>query len=144
MANRDTIELLKECSSGIKAGVTNLNDLAVRAKSPALKKILTQSITNHETLSCEAVKLLGSSAETAKEPSMMMKGMSWMKTEAKMAMDDSDSTIAELVTDGCGMGIKSIKQSLNDCAHASGEAKGIAQQVVNEEKALMEAVSRFL
>ena len=144
MANRDTIELLKECSSGVKAGVTNLNELAVKTKSPALKKILTQSITNHESLSCQAVKLLGSSAETAKEPSMMMKGISRMKTSAMLAMDDSDSTIAGLVTDGCGMGIKSVTQSLNDCTRASAEAKAIAEQIIAEEKNLSEAVAKYL
>lgn len=144
MNNRDTINLLKECSSGIRSGVYNLNELANRARSPELKAALTQSIANHEALGSNTTNLLAGDMQTPKEPSIMMKGMSWAKNEAKLAMDDSDSTIACLVTDGCGMGIKSLNQSINDFTKASAEAKGIAQQVINEEKALMERISKFL
>ena len=31
----------------------------------------------------------------------MVKGMSWMKTNVQLAKNDSDKTIADLITDGC-------------------------------------------
>ena len=34
--------------------------------------------------------------------------MSWMKTNMKLAMDTSDAAIADLMTDGCNMGVKSL------------------------------------
>lgn len=57
--------------------------------------------------------LLDQYHDSGKEPNMMAKGMSWMKTNAKMAMDGSDQTIADLMTDGCNMGVKSLSRFLN-------------------------------
>jgi len=144
MNNHDTIELLKECGCGIKNGVSNLTELVDRTESPALRKLLAQSISNHEELNSQVSRILSSSAQCAKEPPLMAKSMSWMKTEMKMAMFDTDSTVAALVTDGCGMGIKTLRQNLNDYPRASGEAKGIVQQVINEENSLVEAVAKYL
>jgi hypothetical protein len=39
--------------------------------------------------------------------------MSWMKTNMKLSMEDSDATIADLMTDGCNMGVKSLNRYLN-------------------------------
>ena len=43
-----------------------------------------------------------------KEPSIMAKGMVWMKTNMQEIMHKSDSAIADLITDGCNMGVKSL------------------------------------
>lgn len=40
----------------------------------------------------------------------MAKGMSWIKTNVKLVMNESDKTIADLMTDGCNMGVKSLNQ----------------------------------
>ena len=39
--------------------------------------------------------------------------MSWMKVGVKMGLDDSDKTVADLMTDGCNMGVKSLNRYLN-------------------------------
>ena len=36
--------------------------------------------------------------------------MSFIKTNFKMGMNESDTTVAELITDGCNMGIKSLNK----------------------------------
>ena len=38
----------------------------------------------------------------------MAKGMVWMKTNMQEIMHKSDSAIADLITDGCNMGVKSL------------------------------------
>lgn len=144
MADRDTVELLRTCSSGVSTGVSTLSELLEHTKNPGLKNALAGSISTHEALGCEAVKLLSSCTASTKEPSPLAKGMSWLKTEATLALSDCDSTVASLVTDGCGMGIKTLKQSLNQFTRASGEAKGIATRLIEEEKALIDAVSSYL
>ena len=48
-----------------------------------------------------------------KEPNVMAQGMSWIKTNMRLAMNTSDETIAELMTDGCNMGVKSLSRYLN-------------------------------
>ena len=42
----------------------------------------------------------------------MAKTMTWMKTNMKLAMDNTDATIADLITDGCGM-IKTVSRYIN-------------------------------
>ena len=53
-----------------------------------------------------------------KEPSVMAKGMSWIKTNMQMAMNESDKTIANIMTDGCNMGIKNLNKYLNEYGDA--------------------------
>ena len=52
--------------------------------------------------------VLGGYQDEGKSPNPVAKGMSWVKTNVKLAMDDSDATIADLMTDGCNMGVKSL------------------------------------
>ena len=46
--------------------------------------------------------------DDGKDPNPMAKGMSWIKTNVKLVIDESDNTIADLITDGCNMGVKSL------------------------------------
>lgn len=66
----------------------------------------------------------------------MAKGMSWMKTKGKLVLDESDATIADLMTDGCNMGIKSPHRCLNQYAEADEKAKDIAKRLINIEENL--------
>lgn len=144
MANYDTIELLKECATGVKTGVTSLNELIPRAKSPALGQALKTSVTEHRQLESEAVRALKGQVDNAGEPSIIARSMSWLKTETMMAFDNSDSSVANLVTDGCNMGIKSLNQSLNDYPQAEATAKTLASKIITNEQSLMEAVKSYL
>ena len=66
-----------------------------------------------------------------KEPNVMAQGMSWIKTNMKLAMNTSDETIAELMTDGCNMGVKSLSRYLNQYKAADDRAKAITKKVIN-------------
>lgn len=66
-----------------------------------------------------------------KEPNVMAQGMSWIKTNMKLAMNTSDETIAELMTDGCNMGVKSLNRYLNQYKAADDRAKAITKKLIN-------------
>lgn len=61
----------------------------------------------------------------------MAQGMSWIKTNMKLAMNTSDETIAELMTDGCNMGVKSLSRYLNQYKAADDRAKAIMKKLIN-------------
>ena len=61
----------------------------------------------------------------------MAQGMSWIKTNMKLAMNTSDETIAELMTDGCNMGVKSLSRYLNQHKAADDRAKAITKKLIN-------------
>ena len=66
-----------------------------------------------------------------KEPNVMAQGMSWIKTNMRLAMNTSDETIAELMTDGCNMGVKSLSRYLNQYKAADDRAKAITKKLIN-------------
>ena len=73
----------------------------------------------------------------------MAKGMSWMKTNVKLVMDESDNTIADLMTDGCNMGVKSLSRYLNQYA-ADEVSKDITKRLIKLEEQLAVDMRQFL
>lgn len=59
-------------------------------------------------------------------------------------MDDSDATIAELMTDGCDMGIKSLSRCLNQYEAADDKAKAITKKLINLENDLCSGLREYL
>ena len=74
----------------------------------------------------------------------MAQGMSWIKTNVKLAVEDSDSTIASLMTDGCNMGIKSLSRYLNQYKAADETSKSIAKHLIALEERMLVDMRRFL
>lgn len=74
----------------------------------------------------------------------MAQGMSWMKTNVKLAMDESDATIADLITDGCNMGVKSLSRYLNQYQAADEGTKDIAKKLIKQEEELSIHMRPFL
>ena len=74
----------------------------------------------------------------------MAESMSQLKTSMKMAMHDSDKTIADLMTDGCDMGIKSLSKYLNQYAAADEQSKGMAKKLIEIEEDLRKQLRDFL
>ena len=66
------------------------------------------------------------------------------ETNVKLAMEDSDRTVADLITDGCNMGVKSLNKYLNQYTAASEQAKDIAKRLIHLEQALAVDIRRFL
>jgi hypothetical protein len=54
----------------------------------------------------------------------------------KLVMNESDETIADLITDGCNMGIKSLNKYLNQYKAADEKTKDIAKRLINLEEKL--------
>ena len=79
-----------------------------------------------------------------KEPNVMAQGMSWIKTNMRLAMNTSDETIAELMTDGCKMGVKSLSRYLNQYKAADDRAKAITKKLINLETDLCSDLRVYL
>ena len=59
-------------------------------------------------------------------------------------MKPSDQTIADLMTDGCNMGVKSLHKYLNEYKAADDESKAIAKKLVNLEQELAVDIRSYL
>lgn len=144
MIEQDTIKLLRECDAGIKMGVSSIDDVIGYVDDDKLEDALTESKNQHITLQDEIQKQLDAFHDDGKDPSVMAKSMSWMKTNMKLVMEESDHTIADLMTDGCNMGVKSLSKYLNQYEAASEDAKDIAKRLINLEEKLAQDIRCYL
>ena len=144
MINSDTIELLKECNAGIKMGTSAIEEVIDKTENEKFKKILSESLNEHQRLGSETHKLLNSYNDSGKEPNPMAKGMSWLKTNMMLSVNGCDKTIADLITDGCDMGVKSLSKYLNKYQAADEESKDIAKKLISMEAQLATDIRDYL
>ncbi len=144
MIESDTIKLLRECDAGIKMGVASIDEVLDYVHSETLRKYLTDCKDEHNALKEKILVLLTQYHDEGKEPNPMAKSMSWIKTNVKLVMDESDETIADLMTDGCNMGVKSLSRYLNQYKAADEQSKDIAKRLIKLEEELTVHVRSFL
>lgn len=144
MNNNDTICLLKECDSGTKMAVSSIDEVLEKTCDSNLKQLLSESRDHHEKLGNEIHSLLIEHDSEEKDPSLMAKGMSWLKTNMKTSMDESDAAIADLLTDGCNMGIKSLHKYRNQYKDADKTSKEICNRLIDIEEELCKKLQCYL
>lgn len=143
-ANKDTICLLKECDAGSKMAVSSIDEILEKVSSSRLKQLLEETKKHHEKLGNEIHSLLSRYQSGEKEPAPMAKGMSWLKTNMKMTMDESDATVADLITDGCDMGIKSLHRYMNQYQTADSDSKDLCRRLISIEETLEKDLRCYL
>ena len=136
MIENDTIKLLRECDAGVKMGISSISDVIDRVKSDDLKSVLNSNKLEHEKLESQIQQKLIEYKDDGKDPEPMAKGMSWLKTNFMIGMNHSDETIADLLTDGCNMGVKSLNSYLNKYKAADEHTKDITKKLINLEERL--------
>ena len=144
MTNDDTIKLLRECDAGVKMGVASIKEVQAYVHNGEFRRSLERCRASHEVLGNEVQEMLEARHDDGKEPGSVAKGMSWMKTNVMLAMNDSDSTIADLITDGCNMGVKSLHRYLNQYSAASEQARGLARKLSGLEEQLAADIRPYL
>ncbi len=136
MIEQDTIKLLRECDAGVKMGVDSLDEVMPYVRSEKLKEYLIRCKTEHDKLGVEIGEMLTRYGDEGKDPNPMAKGMSHVKTNFKLGMKESDNTIADLITDGCNMGVKSLNRYLNQYKAADEVSKDVTKRLINLEERL--------
>ena len=144
MVEQDTIRLLRECDAGVKMGVESIDEVMDYVKSEDLKQMLTTCKREHDKLQSEIDEELKRCNDDGKDPNPIAKGMSWMKTNMKLGMNESDKTVASLITDGCDMGVKSLNRYLNQYEAAEEKAKDIAKRLIHLEEQLAIDIRGYL
>lgn len=136
MIERDTIKLLRECDLGVKMGVDAINDVLSHVHGSTLKTMLSRCKSEHKKLEHEIGRHLKRFDDEGKSPPLPAKSMSRIKTNIRLAVNDSDPAIAELMTDGCNMGVKSLNKYLNRYTAADEFSKDIAKKLIKLEQQL--------
>lgn len=144
MEQNDTVKLLRECDAGLRMGSDSLGEMLDYVKDKGLRQKLLEGKSEHERLISEVEHELAEKGAHGKEPAVMAKSMSWIKTNVKLATDFSDSTVADLVYDGCFMGMKSLHRYKNQYVGADDRSKELTNRILNAESRLTEEVQAYL
>ena len=141
---QDTVSMLRECNSGIAMGASAIGKVMPLARNKELKDALTTCKNTHKELGDETHRLLRLHGEDTAPQHKMAKLMSDLKIDAKMMMGGSDKDIADLMTDGCNMGIKSISGFLNKYSDADETSRSIAKRLIASEEYLAVKMRDYL
>ena len=144
MVEQDTIKLLRECDAGIKMGVSSINEVIEHVSSSDFRNHLSRCKQEHDALKSEIQSLLDKYHDDGKNPNPIAKSMSWMKTNLKLGMEDSDRVVADLMTDGCNMGVKSLSKYLNQYKAADEQSKDITKRLIKLEGQLASDIRTYL
>ncbi len=144
MENRDSVHLLKECDSGVKMAITSVDDVIDDVENQRLRQLLLESREHHEKLKNEIHELLDQYGSEEKDPGAMATIMSWVKTNSKLAMNHDDTVIADLMTEGCNMGVKSLHKYLHQYPTANHQVKDICSRLIDIEETLREKLADYL
>jgi len=144
MIHSDTVKLLRECNAGIKMGIDSIDEVYEKVKDERFKKVLSDCREQHKNLGSETHEMLERYKDEGKDPNPMAKTMSWLKTNVKLTIDGSDATVADLITDGCNMGVKSLNRYLNQYEAAEERAKDIAKRLIQQEAQLAVDIRPYL
>lgn len=144
MIYNDTIELLKECNAGIKMAIASIDEILDNVHDSRLKQILNACKMDHEILEKETTILLDNFNNSGKEPNPVAKTMSWIKTNVKLSFDESDQAVADLITDGCNMGVKSLNKFLNKYKAAEENARILVKKLISLEEKLANDIRSYL
>ncbi len=144
MNQTDTIHLLGQCQSGVQMAVSAINEVLPVVEDLQLRQELTNCKQQHEQLGQQARALLTQLHQPEQSPSPVALGISWLKTNVKLAVMPGDHSVADLVTDGLNMGVKSLTKCRNRYTGASESAKQIAHDLISSELSLTQSLRQFL
>ena len=144
MVNDDTIKLLNECNAGVKMGVQGIKEVIDHAQDKELLNILVKYLDDHQKLGDKTHKYLNKFHDDGKEPNAMASAMSWVKINFKLLQGNVDEQIADVMVNGCNMGIKSISRYLNKYPAASQEIKNLVHDIIELEENFALDLRKFL
>ena len=140
----DTVALLKECNAGCKSATNSLEQVKEYVKDTKLKQLLEGYNRRHVALGDECHSLLEDYGAREKDPSPIPAAMAKMGTDIKLTFNDTTSHIANLLADGCNMGVKSLSKYLNQYKAADETSKDITKRLIKLEAGLTEQVRPYL
>lgn len=142
--NSDTINLLKECNAGCKNATNSMEQVIGYVEDEKLKDIISDYNKKHIKIGDECHNLLNKYGSGEKDPQPMAKAMGFISTEIKMMSENKTKKAAEIMMDGCNMGIKSVSGYINKYSHADAESIKMANRIVKLEQSFVEDLRGFL
>ncbi len=140
----DTVKLLKECESGCKTALDGMGQVLEHVGSETMRGEMIACQQRHRDLRDRCRNLLAMEGEPGAEPPAIGTAFMRMGTGMKMAINDDDRHLAEMMADGANMGMKSIAKVMNACPSASQDSRSLASDLIREERQFFDRMLRYL
>ena len=125
-------------------GVNSIDSVLPYVKSKEMKRALNACKDEHAKLGDKTHGMLNEAGKGAKDPHAFARLMSDITTRSKIIFDRSDQSIANIMTDGCNMGVKSLNRYLNQYKAADERSKDIAKRLISLEERLAHDMQGYL
>lgn len=142
--NGDTLELLKEVSSGSIMGMNSIEQVSEYVEDIKLLKVLEKYRDKHSQILKDVAEMLREEGKEPEKPGKMASMMSWITAEMKLMMKNDSTQVAKLMMDGCNMGIQTITEKMHEYKNAENEAVKIAESLVKLEEEFHKELKKFL
>ena len=103
-------------------------------KNEKLRQLIERYNDSHIKIGDECHDMLNEMNENEKDPQKAASMMAKIGTEMKLMMDDSTKKVAELLIDGCNMGIKSLCKYINQYTTADEKCLRLTKRLVKLEQ----------
>lgn len=142
--SQDTVELLKECDAGCKMAVDSMEQISKYVSDDKLQSIIQKYNGAHIKLEQEIHRELNSIGEEDKEPNPIAKASSWIQSEVKMMINCDSKQAAHLLTDGCNMGVTSLREYKNAYKAADDKSVKICERLCDLETKMAYELQEYL
>lgn len=144
MAENQSIKLLRECDAGIKMGIISIDNVLGYVKNEELRGKLLSYKREYIRLRDDIQALLDEFEDNGKNINPIVQSMSWLRTNIKLTFNNSDSNVADIMTDGCNMGIKILNKFMNEYLDADPRARDIGERLVALGERQVSEMRKFL
>ena len=140
----DTVKLAKEACRGCKYATEGISIARGYSKSGELSHLLESYEKEHKEIKSELSKKIRTLGEDEYNHPKIGAAMTKLHTNVMLTMDSSSKKIAELMINGCNMGIKSLAKEKNKNRFADKESRELTERLISTEQRMAKDLLAFL
>lgn len=141
---KENINVLDELNKGACMGMDAIHFIIDKVEDRKFKKLLDNEYKEYKNISCKVNEIYKKyDSDKPQKTSAMNKAMTWYGVEIKLALDNTDSKIAELLLQGTNMGIIEGRKILNN-KNIDSEIKKLVNEYVEFQEKMVEDLKKHL
>lgn len=141
---KDTKALLTEGNRGCKYATETIEIALGYAKGASMRSLLSKYGKEHENVKARFRKRLNTEGIKEGHHPAMGAAMAKLHMNVSLTMNPTDSRIAELMINGCNMGIKTLSRLKNRHPSAAPESVCLVGELIDVERGMAEELLKFL
>lgn len=135
--NEDSVNLLRECSAGCKMAIDTMDHVKSHVEDKQLMIILDKYLDAHDKIQNECHDIMKEANIEDKDQNTIAQLFATMKSRIMLLMDNDKSEAASILTDGCGMGVKSLSEYINKYKKSDKKIINVAHRLRDLEESML-------